>query len=443
MKRAISMLTRQKAFHLRGATASLALIAAFLLAPAAVSGDELWIDGPDAVQPGVDRQFPAAAVDPFGRAVFAWEAFTASTRNDIYLRRYSVLGVPLGDPAIVNTYTSEDQRQPRIAVAGDGSFLVVWRSVEPGPNPADPLGHWVRSRRFDAAGNPTGGEEWVNTLNAAIPGGDLQVDVAALAGGGYVVVWRSANGGTDPNTKILARLLSATGVPTGSPFQVNVEEANAQHHSAVAPLADGGFVVAWTVPGVAIRRFAANGAPVTGQIDVNLSASGFDADIATAPDGRVAVVWEEGGTTILGRLFDSTLDPLGPEFAVNDPLDTDPDEPEVTSLGRLGFLVVWESFTGLGSDADDQSVQARLVTGPGQFAGGQEQLNSFEEGAQHNPAVGVGKYVAAIAWHSAGGNPAEPTDDSILGGLIDLCWPLFCDDFEVGSALRWSAATAP
>lgn len=443
MSQATSTPTRPPAARLRGAALSAALIAQFLLAPAAVSGDELWIDGPDPVQPGVDRQLPAAAVDPFGRALFAWEAFTAATRNDIYLRRYSVLGVPLGDPVIVNTYTAEDQRQPRIAVAGDGSFLVVWRSVEPGPNPADPVGHWVRSRRFDAAGNPTGSEEWVNTLNAAIAGGDLQVDVAALAGGGFVVVWRSANGGTDPNTKILARLLSASGVPTGSPFQVNVEEANAQHHSSVAPLPDGGFVVVWTVPGVAIRRFAANGAPLTGQIDVNLSASGFDADVATASDGRVAVVWEEGGSTILGRLFDSTLTPLGGEFAVSDPLDTDPDEPEVTSLGRLGFLVVWESFTGLGPDLDDQSVQGRLVTGVGQFGGGQEQLNAFGDGAQHNPAVGAGKHVAAVAWHSAGGNPDEPTDDSILGGLLDLCWPLFCDDFEVGSALRWSAQTAP
>lgn len=442
MSQATSTPTRPPAARLRGAALSAALIAQFLLAPAAVSGDELWIDGPDPVQPGVDRQFPAAAVDPFGRALFAWEAFTASTRNDIYLRRYSVLGVPLGDPVIVNTYTDEDQRQPRIAVAGDGSFLVAWRSVEPGPNPADPLGHWVRSRRFDADGNPTGAEEWVNTLNAAISGGDLQVDVAALTGGGYVVVWRSANGGTDPNTKILARLLSASGVPTGSPFQVNVEEANAQHHSAVAALADGGFVVAWTVPGVAIRRFADNGAPVTGQIDVNLSTSGFDADIATASDGRVAVVWEEGGTTILGRLFDSSLTPLGAEFAVSDPLDTDPDEPQVTSFGRLGFLVVWESFTGLGSDSDFQSVQARLVTGPGQFGGGQEQLNTHEAGSQHNPAVGTGRYLAAVAWHS-GSTPAEPTDDGILGGLLDLCWPLFCDDFEVGSPLRWSAVESP
>ncbi len=435
----MSLPNRCVARHLRASSlALLSLLVGWPSAPGEAQ-PELWIDGPDAVQPGTGREFPGAAIDAFGRSIYVWDAFNAGDdRNDIYLRRFSTAGVPLADPVQVNGYTDDDQRNPRVAAGFDGSFLVVWRSEEPGPNPGDPSGHWVRSRKFDPAGNPVGSEEYVNTQNAAIAGGALRVDVAALRGGGYVVVWRSAVGsGTDPGISIQARLLSAAGVPQGNPFQVNFEEALSQEHCAVAALADGGFVVVWTVPGVAIRRFAANGAPVSGQLDVNLGTSGFFADVAAGKDGRVAVVWQEGGTEIRARLYDSTLSPLGTEFVVNDVLDTDPDAPQVASYGGEGFLVIWESFTGVGGDASSQSIEGRLVTGVDQFAGPQVQVNLYEVNAQHQPAIGGSSYWLALGWQS-GSNPDEPTDDAILGYGIDLCGGLFCDDFELGSTLRWS-----
>lgn len=431
--------SRCAALRLRLLPAPLLLLAALLAAAPAAGQAELWLDGPDAVQPGSDRGFPGAAIDAFGRSIYVWEAFNGIVdRGDIYLRRYTTDGTPLADPVIVNGYVDDDQRNPRVAAALDGSFLVVWRSEEPGPNPLDPSGHWVRSQLFDANGDPVGNEEYVSTQNAAIGGGALRVDVAALRGGGYVVVWRSNGGGTDPGISIQARRISAAGVPLGSPFQVNVTEAGSQEHCAVAPLGDGGFVVVWTVPGVAIRRFAANGAPVGGQLDVNVSTSGFFADVASAADGRVAVVWQEGGSEILARLYDSTLSPLGDEFRVSDVLDTDPDAPQVASYGALGFLVAWESFTGVGTDSSSQSVQAKVVTGVDQFAGPQDQINSFELDAQHQPAVGGSSFWLALGWHS-GDNPDEPNDDAILGFGINLCGSLFCDDFELGSTLRWSS----
>lgn len=423
--------------------AALLLALALSPSPAAAQAD-LWIDGPAAVQPGTDRQFPDAAIDAFGRSLYVWDAFNAGdARNDIYLRRISRTGAPLADPVQANTFTDDDQRNPRLAAGRDGSFLVVWRSEESGPNPADPSGHWVRSRKFDAAGAPVASEAYVNTLDAAVSGGAVRPDAAALAGGGYVVVWKSMNGGTDPGIGILARLLAADGTPQGSPFQVNVDEALTQDYPSVAALADGGFVVVWTVPGVAMRRFAANGTPVTGQLDVNASTvNGLGTDVAVAADGRVAVVWQEANVEIRARLYDSTLTPLGAEFAVSEPADTDPDAPRVASYGQEGFLVSWESTTGVGNDTSSKSVEGRLVTGVDEFGGAQEQLNGFEVDAQHQPAVGGSSYWLALAWQS-GDNPDEPTDDAILGFGIDLCGPLFCDDFELGSTLRWSLAVSP
>lgn len=416
------------------------LLAGILAAQALRAQPDLWIDGPNAVQPGSDRSFPAAAIDAWGRSIYVWEAFNGSVlRSDIYFRRFTPAGAPIENPTQVNTYDDDDQRYPRVAAATDGTFLVAWLSEEPGPDPNDPSGYWVRSQLFDATGAPSGSEQYVNTLDAAIGGGAVRVDVAALRDGGFVVVWRSAVGGTDTGISIQARLISAAGVPTGSPFQVNVVEPGSQEHCAVVGLADGGFAVVWTVPGVAIRKFAANGLPVTTQLDVNLSTTGFFADVASAPNGRVAVVWQEGGSVILGRLYDSSLNALGAEFAVSAGSDTDPDAPRVASYGGENFLVVWESFTGVGTDASSQSVQGRVIIGVDQFLGPQEQLNSFENLAQHQPGVGGSSYWLAIGWRSAD-NPDEPNDDAILGFGIDLCGGIFCDDFETGSTIRWTPA---
>lgn len=408
-----------------------------------IGADELWIDGPDAVQPGSNREYPDAAIDAFGRSIYVWDAFNSGdARNDIYLRRFDRAGAPLADPQPVNGFTDDDQRTPRVAAGLDGTFLVVWRSEEAGPIPTDPLGHWVRGRKFDAAGAPVGTESWINTLDAAVSGGAVRPALAALRGGGYVAVWKSANGGTDPGIGILARLLAADGTPLGSPFQVNVEEALTQDHPSVAPLPDGGFAVIWSVPGVSMRRFDAGGAALTGQLDVNASSvNALGTDAAVAADGRIAVVWQEGTTEIRARLYDSTLTPLGDEFVVNDVTDTDPDAPRVAAYGREGFLVIWESTTGVGTDLDSKSVQARWVTGVDQFAGPQEQLNEFETDAQHQPAIDGASFWLALAWQS-GDNPEE-ADDAILGFGIDLCGPLFCDDFELGTPLRWSATVSP
>lgn len=434
-------LNRPRFASRRAPAAALLLALASTGSPAVA--DQLWIDGPDAVQPGFNREFPDAAIDAFGRSIYVWDAFNAGdARNDIYLRRFDRAGAPMADPQPVNGFTDDDQRNPRVAAGLDGSFLVVWRSEETGPTPTDPLGHWVRGRKFDATGAPVGTESWINTLDAAIAGGAVRPALAALRGGGYVAVWKSANGGTDPGVGILARLIAADGTPQGSPFQVNVEEALTQDYPSVAPLADGGFVVIWAVPGVAMRRFDAAGAPLTGQIDVNVSSvNALGTDAAVAADGRLAVVWQEGTTEIRARLYDSTLAPLGDEFVVNDVSDTDPDAPRVAPYGREGFLVIWESTTGVGTDTDPRSVEARRVTGVDQFAGPQEQINQYETDSQHQSAIDGSSFWLALAWQS-GDNPEE-ADDAILGFGIDLCGPLFCDDFELGTSLRWSATVAP
>jgi len=55
----------------------------------------------------------------------------AGNRNgpwDVYLRRFSPSGEPLGPELRVNTYRKDAQWFPQLAVSPDGQFLVVWQS---------------------------------------------------------------------------------------------------------------------------------------------------------------------------------------------------------------------------------------------------------------------------------------------------------------------------
>lgn len=123
------------------------------------AGYDIWVDGPDEVQPGVGRNFPDAAVDPSGNLVFVWSAFSAAggNRNDIFMRRFDAEGTALADPVMVNTTFDDDQSLPRIAISNDGSFLVIWQSDEEDPD----LGidrEFLRSQAFDAKGDALGTE---------------------------------------------------------------------------------------------------------------------------------------------------------------------------------------------------------------------------------------------------------------------------------------------
>ncbi len=410
-------------------------------------GDDLWIDGPAIVEPGTNQTYPDVAVDNDRRSIFVWEADFASGGDswDIFARQFDVDGNPLQDPIFVNSYTSDAQNQPRVAVAANDSFLVIWQSSE---YDAD-VGvnrFWVRSQAFDSTGSPVGSEALLSTLSSG-EATDVNADVAALRGGGYVVAWRSRNStGTDSSFNIQARRVSAAGVPQGSQFQVNSATNQAEKEPAVVELADGGFLVVWINPEVSGRRFDASGSAVGGDFQINTNAAGgeSDPDAVLGWDGRVLVVWrdDEGiakSGEIDGRLFDADLGALGDDFRINTLTDGLQDNVRAGDYGPLGFLVAWQSATTNGNDANPASIQSRIVTGDDSFLADQSQLNTFTTGTQETPGVGGWYGRAAVAWRSAGNS--ETPGDVITGDLWEDC--LFCDDLEWGSTWRWSSTVSP
>lgn len=357
------------------------------------------------------------------------------------ISRFDAKGNDLDDPRLINTTTAMTQDRPRIAVAGDGSFLVIWPSTE---DDGFETHKWVRSRAFNSNGTPKGGEQLVSNVSAGTAA-LIDMDVAALrksdgSNGGWVVVCESFKSGSDNSgSGILAQLISAAGVPTGPPIPVNATTPGSQRKPAVTELADGGFFVVWLTLNLQGRRFSAAGAPRGGQFQVNTLNTGIndEPDVAIGWDGVVAVVWEKS-SEIRARFFNREVNAQGADFQVN-PLTTNiQEEPRLGDAGPIGFLVTWSSINASVGTDTNLSVQARVVAGAGTFGGPQVQWNVWEMNNQYSPVANGWYGRVGSAWESLGNDQSttSPFADHITGRDIDFC--IFCEDSEWGSSWRWS-----
>jgi subtilisin family serine protease len=273
---------------------------------------------------------PAIAADPGGGFTVAWTSDGQDGSGyGVFARRFDAAGAPLSGEIPVNTTTAGSQFDPAIAADGSGGFTVAWRS-----NGQDGSGDGVFARRFDAAGEPLSGEIPVNTTTAGLQYGPT---IAPAGSGAFTVAWTS--GSNDTDWVVFARRFDAAGAPLSGEIQVDTTTAGAQFDPAIAPAGSGAFTVAWISDGqdgsgygVFARRFDAAGAPLSGEIPVNVTTAGHQRDPAIAPagSGGFTVAWtswyqDGSGSGVYARRFvdapDTQID-SGPAGPTNDPTPT-------------------------------------------------------------------------------------------------------------------------
>jgi Ca2+-binding RTX toxin-like protein len=207
----------------------------------------------------------------------------------------------------------------------------------------------VRAQVFDADGTPAGSEFLVNTTT-----NNDQYDcrITALIDGRFVVTWTNYNETGEffenefgeyfslDSSDLHAQIFNSDGTKAGDEFQLNTTSAGSQYQysSTITSLADGGFVVAWTMIDeqqqnyssvVRAQVFNANGGKVGSELLVNIPPiDQLDYQrgpkITALADGRFLIAWsdhavipsaEDGGNTgIRARIFDprtSAVDLVG------------------------------------------------------------------------------------------------------------------------------------
>src|SRR5262249_32257679 len=129
----------------------------------------------------------------------------------VYAQRYSAAGVRQGGEFRVNTFTSNNQGDPAVAMDAPGDFIVTWDSY------AQDGSDWgIFAQRYNSAGIARGGEFQVNTFTS-----DRQVGpaVAIDSAGEFVVTWMSYGQGETKSVK--GQLYDSNGTAQGGEFQVN------------------------------------------------------------------------------------------------------------------------------------------------------------------------------------------------------------------------------
>jgi hypothetical protein len=270
-----------------------------------------------------NQQSSFVASDASGNFVVVW---TSDRQYEdawgVFGQRYDSEGAPQGNEFRVNSYTTDDQDEPSVAMAPKGDFIAVWSSPD-----GDSTG--ISGQRYDSAGSALGGEFRVNSYTT---GFQDHASVAADATGNFVVVWSGP--GQSESNGVFGQRYDGSGEPLGAEFLVNSHTTGTQNSPSVAFDANGNFVVAWqsisgqdgSDDGVFAQRYDQGGVPRGGEFRVNTYTTGdqgFPSVRASRP-GEFVVAWESDGQDgsglgVFGQRIDFGGDEIPPSVTVTAP----------------------------------------------------------------------------------------------------------------------------
>ncbi|MEM7482836.1 MAG: hypothetical protein AAF481_16810 [Acidobacteriota bacterium] len=378
------------------------------------------------------------AVAPDGTFALVWESFGQDGSGEgIFLRRFAADGTPLGDEVQVNTETVGDQVDPDIAALAGGGFVVVWDSEL-----QDGSLRGIYGQRYDAAGDPAGSEV---PVNATTEGDQNDAVVAGAADGGFLVAWETQPV-DDPTEELVARRFDAAGSPVSGEMAVNTTTAGDQEDLDLASDAAGRFVFVWESDGqdgdldsVVARLGDTAGTPEGAEIPVNTFSTGNQDNprLLVRPDGSFAVAWEDDvqdatAPAVFLRLFRADGAPTTGELQINAGTGAD-FSPRLAFDPSGGVVVTWDSFL---QDGDGAAVLAQHLNRSGAPRGAAEVLNLVTTGNQGFSQVGIGADARGLAVWTSPDSDVDPLE-GLFGRRFEV--PIFWDDFETGDLTHWSA----
>ena len=218
---------------------------------------------------------------------------------------------------------------PRLAMAGDGTFMLVWDQS------------WdIFAQRFKADGTKQGTAIKVNQVAVC-----SNPDVAMVADGRAVVVWNSGD--------VYGQRFDPAGNKVGPEFVVNTYTAAEQWYPSVALDSVGNFTVVWATllssghDGIYGQRFKADGSKNGSEFQVHsISGSDFgDPTIAMTSTGAAVVSWsrccDSSGALVNVRRYDSAGGPIGVEFQANVLTQGNQNLPQTMVAADGSFTVAW------------------------------------------------------------------------------------------------------
>ncbi len=178
---------------------------------------------------------PSVSREANGDFVVVWESQgssgTDSSSTSIQGQRYASDGSAVGGEFQVNTATHNVQFRATVSLDADGDFAVVWNTLDLPLPPGSPAGDSLQGQRYASNGTAVGVELELNTYTSD----DQNYPVVALdADGGFIIVWQSlGSGGTDTDGGSIQ--MSPAGLVFADGFESGDTAAWAQAKSLCSP----------------------------------------------------------------------------------------------------------------------------------------------------------------------------------------------------------------
>jgi len=312
---------------------------------------------------------------------------------------------PIGSETPINTYVTDSQERPSIAMAADGRSVIVWQSwLQDNDN------FGIFGQMLTNTGAFQGSEFKVNTYNATQ---QYDCDVAMNSSGAFVVTWTSY-GADGNNLGVCAQRYDSSGVAQGSEFVVNSHTSGDQFGPCVAMNESGEFIIAWTdgdgqdgdQTGIFAKRYTSAGVG-SAEFQVNTYTTGlqYDSSIAICGNGSFMISWgsalgDGNGYGVCARRYYSNGTAWGSEFVVNTYTASNQLFPAV-AMNESGVSVV--AWVSSGQDGGGYGVYAQKYNADGSAMGGEFRVNNYTSGDQSGCDVGIAPNDHfVITWYSVG-----------------------------------------
>jgi hypothetical protein len=371
-----------------------------------------------------DQVFPDAALTA-GGGFMVWED-NATDGSGLGVSARKVDGTLSGALSTfrVNVQGTNDQENPRVALLKNSGAAFVWQGGKRG-----------YQHIFARLLTPT--NTWMTSTDIVVSTftNHYQIDpvMTVLNDSNIVTAWGSLDQAASNSMQdVYCQILSPTGQKIGTNFLVNQFTPYNQRTPAVAALKGGGFVMVWVseqenvvgspnqsdaspsqlaYPSVDIyaRLYASNGVAVGSEfiVDTNFTFPCANPDVASGSDGGFTVVWDAHDMTNPSNSLDIYARPFSSAGAggaiarVNTTVYGDQYAPRISSIGT-DYLAVW---TSLGQDGSREGVYGQRLHN-GAAVGGEFRVNTTTVSQQMQPVVasdGANQFVAI--WTSYTGSP--------------------------------------
>lgn len=377
-----------------------------------------------------DQVFPDVAVNANGGFVVWQDNATDGDGWGVSARRVDGTLSGTLSPFRVNAQGAADQQNARVALLKNGGAAFVWQGGQQGYQ-------HIFARFLTPTNTFLTTTDLVVSVYSKTNSFQINPALAVLNNSNVVVVWSSFNqAGSNSVQDVYGKILSPTGGTVSNQFLINQFINYNQRTPAVAALKGGGFVVVWVseqqrilapvlgtnsnytaateaiVPSVDIyaRLYQASGAPVGSEFLANTGNNPCaNPSVAAGSDGGFMVAWSGRDMAVYGNGWDVYARPFsstgagGAVLRLNSHVAGNQYAPRVSAIG-LDYMAVW---TSLQQDGSREGVYGHFVHNDGSPVGVEFRVNTTTVSQQMQPAVtsdGAGQFVAVWASYIAGGN---------------------------------------